>query len=370
MNILITGANGFVGKNLSSTLKNLGYNLYLYDRNNTKEELLKWTSDCNFVVHLAGVNRPKDSTEFYEGNVGFTETLCNYLRKQNNKSPILVSSSIQAELDNDYGRSKRAGEEIILNHARLNESKVFIYRFSNLYGKWSQPNYNSVIATWCHNISRSKEISISDRSISINFMYIDDVVKEIISCIKGKPNVVNLNYCTVSTNDTVTLGEIADLLYSFKQSRENYFYPDLSTRFSKNLYSTYLSYLPEDKFSYPLKMNVDKRGSFTEVLKSVNHGQISINVSKPGITKGQHWHHSKNEKFLVVYGKGLIQFRNVFNDKIIEYYVDGDNLQVVDIPTGYTHNIINLSLNQDMVTLMWANELFDKNNPDTFYLEV
>lgn len=370
MKILITGADGFVGRNLQVTLNHLGYELFLYDRNNTKEELNDWTKECDFVVHLAGVNRPTNVEEFYDGNAGFTETLCKYLASHHNKAPILVSSSIQAELDNDYGKSKREGEEILIHHGQENNSPIYIYRFSNLFGKWCRPNYNSVIATWCHLVARNEEITINNPETVINFMYIDDVVNEIINCINGHPTLISKPYCTVSQQVSVSLGEVSKLLFSFKESRKNCFYPDLSTDFSKKLYSTYLTYLPEDQFSYLLKMNQDHRGSFTEFLKDSVNGQVSINVSKPGITKGQHWHHTKNEKFLVVSGEGMIQFRHIFSDHIIEYRVSGEKLEVVDIPPGYTHNIINLSSDKDLVTVMWANELFDPEKPDTHYLEV
>lgn len=381
MKILVTGAKGFVGKNLVSTLKNIRDGkdktrtltvdeIYEYDLSNTKEDLKELTKDCDFVVHLAGVNRPTKPEEFYEGNAGFTETLCNYLKENNNHSSILISSSIHADKDNDYGKSKKEGEELLLQFGKENNNPVYIYRFANLFGKWCRPNYNSVTATWCYNIANGLEIQINDPSVVLPLCYIDDVVDEILNCIEGNANKVQENYYGVKTIHEVSLGELSTLLYSFKESRNNRETPHMREgSFEKKLYSTYLSYLPEDQFSYELKMNVDYRGSFTEFLKTEEYGQVSINISKPGITKGQHWHHSKNEKFLVVSGEGVIQFRKIGDDKVIEYKVSGAKLEVVDIPTGYTHNIINTGT-VDMVTVMWANEKFDPNKPDTYFEEV
>ncbi len=369
MKILVTGSNGFVGKNLITTLHSQGYEVLSFDRENELSELEVLTRNCDFVVHLAGVNRPVNVEEFYEGNKGLSETLVAALVANNNKAPILVSSSIQAELDNDYGKSKLGGENVLREHALANDSKVYVYRFSNLFGKWSQPNYNTVIATWCHNITRDIPLVVNDPSVQLNLMYIDDVVEEMINAIRGNGTLVQEDLYTVSTNYDVTLGTIYDLLHKFVGSRKNNFVADMSPGFETKLYSTYLSFLPEDKFSYPLKMNVDDRGSFTEFIKSNDRGQVSINISKPGITKGQHWHHSKNEKFLVVSGQGVIQFRDIFSEEIIEYHVNGENLEVVDIPTGYTHNIINTGTH-DMVTVMWVNEPFNPDKPDTFYEEV
>lgn len=369
MKILVTGSNGFVGKNLITTLNSQGYEVLTFDKQNQIEDLVDLTKSCDFVVHLAGVNRPENVDEFYEGNKDLSIALTSALRLNGNKAPILVSSSIQAELDNDYGKSKLAGENVLREHAINNDSKIYVYRFSNLFGKWSQPNYNTVIATWCYNISREIPLIVNDRSVELNLMYIDDVVQEMLNAIKGNPCHVSSDLYTVSENYDVTLGTIYDLLHKFKESRITNFIPNMSKGFESKLYSTYLSFLPKDSFSYPLKMNVDQRGSFTEFIKSNDRGQVSINISKPGITKGQHWHHSKNEKFLVVSGKGFIQFRDIFCEEIIEYHVDGDDLQVVDIPTGYTHNIINTG-STDMVTVMWVNEPFDPNKPDTFFEEV
>lgn len=380
MNILITGARGFIGKNLIAELHNIkegkakGYNLnpeftiFEYDIDTDPSLLDGYCKDADFVFHLAGVNRPKDQSEFMEGNFGFTSLLLDTLKKHGNNCPVMLSSSIQAELDNPYGVSKKAGENLLLEYGRETGSDVLIYRFPNVFGKWCRPNYNSAVATFCHNVAHDLPIQVNDRSVKLTLVYIDDVVKELIAALEGNPNKSG-EFCKVPVEHQITLGEIVELIYSFKDSRENLLVSDLSDPFTKKLYSTYLSYLPEDQFSYSLKMNVDERGSFTEFLKSNDRGQVSVNISKPGITKGQHWHHTKNEKFLVVSGKGVIRFRKIDEVKVHEYYVSGEKLEVVDIPVGYTHNIENLG-DTDMVTVMWVNEIFDPEHPDTFFLPV
>src|SRR5699024_1819216 len=369
MKILVTGSEGFVGKNLVSELKNRGYNdLYLYDKNTPFEKLEKWTKDSDFIFHLAGVNRPENEKEFMKGNADLTSRLTELLEKNKNNAPIMISSSIQAEKDNLYGKSKKTGEDYILKYGERNNVPVYVYRFSNLYGKWSKPNYNTVIATFCHNIAHGLPIQVYDPTVEITFQYIDDVINELINSLKGNGTKTGKFY-DVPAKDTRTLGEVAQLINGFKESRKTLEVPNMSDSFTKNLYSTYLSFLPEDDFSYKLKMNQDNRGSFTEFLRSPDRGQVSVNVSKPGITKGQHWHHSKNEKFLVVKGNGMIRFRKVGEDKVIEYPVSGEELEVVDIPTGYTHSIVNTG-EEEMVTVMWVNEPFDPDNADTYYLEV
>ena len=369
MKILITGAKGFIGKNLIAELKNRKYtDIFEYDRDTDPALLDEYCRKADFVFHLAGVNRPKEQSEFMEGNFGFTSALLNALKKYKNNCPVMISSSIQAELDNPYGKSKKAGEELLFDYSKETGAKVLIYRFPNVFGKWCRPNYNSAVATFCYNIAHDLPISVNDPSVVMNLVYIDDVVSELISALECKENRSG-DYCEVPLVHTITLGEIVELIYSFKKSREERSVPDMSDAFTKKLYSTYLSYLPEDQFSYELKMNVDNRGSFTEFIKTPDRGQVSVNISKPGITKGNHWHHTKNEKFLVVSGKGVIRFRKIDSDEVLEYFVSGDKMEVVDIPTGYTHNIENLG-DTDMVTIMWANESFDPEKPDTYYLEV
>ena len=381
MKILVTGANGFVGKNLVSTLKNIKdgkdktksidiEDIYTYALDSTIDDLKKYTSDCDFVFHLAGVNRPKDASEFYEGNASFTETLCSLLKEYDNHCPILISSSIQASKDNDYGKSKKEGEDYLLNHGETMNLKVYIYRLANLFGKWCRPNYNSVVATWCYNVAHDLDIQINDESVELPLCYIDDVINEFLNALEGHPTISKEGIYQVYPIHFIKLGELAKIIKSFKESRKTLQIPNMQAdSLEKKLYSTYLSYLPKDQFSYPLKMNIDQRGSFTEFLKTNEFGQVSVNISKPGITKGQHWHHSKNEKFLVVSGQGLIQFRDIYSDEIIEYHVSGDKLEVIDIPTGYTHNIINIG-KTDMVTIMWANEAFNPEHPDTYFEEV
>ncbi|MBL4932599.1 capsular polysaccharide biosynthesis protein CapF [Clostridium paridis] len=369
MKILVTGANGFVGKNLISELINRGYkDIYKFDIDTDKALLDEYAKNCEFVFHLAGVNRPKDEKEFMEGNFGFTSELLNLLREYNNKSPILITSSIQAERDNPYGNSKRAGEELLFNYSRELGAKALVYRLPNLFGKWSRPNYNTVVATYCNNVARGLDIQINNPDAELTLCYIDDVVDEFIRALEGTPTMQE-KYCVVPIFYNIRLGELADKIKGFKESRKNLSVADMSDLLSKKLYSTYLSFLPTDDFSYDLKMNCDNRGSFTEFIRTSERGQVSVNVSKPGITKGNHWHHTKNEKFLVVSGEGLIRFRKIDSEDIIEYRVSGEKLQVVDIPTGYTHSIVNVGEN-DMVTIMWANEAFNPEKPDTYFLEV
>lgn len=382
MKILVTGAKGFVGKNLIATLNNIrtgkdksfglseDITIYEYDIDSNPALLDAYCTDCDFVFNLAGVNRPKDQKEFMEGNFGFASTLLDTLKKHSNNCPIMISSSIQAELDNPYGQSKKAGEDLIFSYGEETGASVYVYRFPNVFGKWCRPNYNSAVATFCNNIANDLPIQVNDPSVTMHLVYIDDVVAELILALKGQAHKDEKGYCHVPVIHEVKLGEIVELLYSFKKSREDRSVPDMTAGgFSKKLYATYLSYLPTDKFSYPLKMNVDERGSFTEILRTADRGQFSVNISKPGITKGNHWHHTKNEKFVVVSGKGLIQFRKIDGDEVIDYHVSGDEIQVVDIPTGYTHNIINEG-DTDLITFMWCNECFDPEHPDTYFLEV
>lgn len=371
MKVLVTGAKGFIGKNLIAELDRMeGVEVCPFDIDTPTEMLEIYGADCDFVFNLAGVNRPQNVEEFMEGNFGFATTLVETLKKYGNTCPIMNASSIQAALDNPYGQSKKAGEDMLLAYGKEVGANIYVYRFPNVFGKWCRPNYNSAVATFCNNIANDLPIQVNDRNTLLHLVYIDDVVAELLAAMKGQPHVDEQGYCYVPTVHDVTLGEIVDLLYSFKESRKNLMIPDMTEdSFSKKLYSTYLSYLPKDGFSYPLKMNVDARGSFTEVVKSADRGQVSINISKPGITKGNHWHHTKNEKFLVVSGKGVIRFRKIGEEEIIEYHVSGEKLEVVDIPTGYTHSIVNEG-DTDMVTLMWCNECFNPDKPDTMYVPV
>lgn len=382
MKILVTGAEGFVGRNLVETLKTIrdgkdrtrgldtDIEIYEYDINTEPSLLDAYTKDCDFVFHLAGVNRPKDEKEFMEGNFGFTSMLLDLLKKHNNKAPIMISSSTQAALDNPYGKSKKAGEELIFRYGIDNGVRVYVYRFPNLFGKWCRPNYNSAVATFCYNIAHDMPITVNDPNHPMTLVYIDDVIDELINALRGQENKDGV-YCKVPVEHNIKLGEIADMLYSFKKSREDLSIPNMTKgSFSKKLYSTFLSYYEPTAFSYKLKMNCDDRGSFTEILRSADAGQFSVNISKPGITKGQHWHHTKNEKFVVVHGRGLIQMRKLGTNEIISYEVSGEEITVVDMIPGYTHNIINLSQTEDLVTFMWANECFNSEKPDTFYEEV
>ena len=371
MKVLVTGAKGFIGKNLIAQLERRDdVKIYAYDVDTPEELLKEWCKDCDFVFNLAGVNRPETENEFMEGNFGFATTLVESLKECRNTCPIMNSSSIQAVLDNPYGRSKKAGEDMMLAYGKESGASVYIYRFPNVFGKWCKPNYNSAVATFCHNIAHDLPIQVNDKGTLLHLVYIDDVVTELLGALDGNPHMDQSGYCFVPHVHDVTLGEIVELLYGFKASRENRYIPDMTEgSFSKKLYATYLSYLPADKFSYPLVMHEDARGSFTEIIKSVDRGQVSVNISKPGITKGDHWHHTKNEKFVVVSGKGLIRFRKHGTEEIIEYPVSSDKLEVVDIPTGYTHSIVNVG-DTDLVTLMWCNECFDPSNTDTIYEKV
>ncbi len=367
--ILVTGANGFVGKNLILELKNRGYGeIFAYDVDSTMEQLDMFCASCGFVFHLAGVNRPKEEAEFMEGNFGFTSTLLNTLKKHGNQAPVLITSSIQAALDNPYGRSKKAGEDLLFQYGAHTGVKVFVYRLPNVFGKWCRPNYNSVVATFCHNIARGLPITIHDPNVDMQLVYIDDVVDALIRAMEGDACMEG-DYCCVPVVHGAKLGEIAARIEGFYESRKTLRVPDLSDDFTRKLYATYLSYLPEDAFSYGLTTHKDQRGSFAEVLKMQGFGQVSVNISKPHIVKGNHWHHTKNEKFLVVSGHGVIRFRKPGGTEVLEYAVSADRLMVVDIPVGYTHNIENLG-DCDMVTLMWASEEFDPEKADTYYLEV
>ncbi len=399
MRILITGAKGFVGKNLTEALKNIMdgkdktrpnlkiEEIFLYDIDSSEDELETACRKADFVFNLAGVNRPKNTDEFMKGNFGFASKLLDTLKKYNNKCPVMLSSSIQATLigrygESDYGKSKLAGEELFFNYGDETGSKVLVYRFPNLFGKWCKPNYNSAVATFCNNTANDLPITVNDSNTELELLYIDDLVTEMLDALENKEhccefdglNTVptdNGRYCTCPVTHKATLGEIVDLLEKFKKQPETLLMPEIpDNSFAKKLYSTYLSYLPKGKASFPLKMNVDDRGSFTELLKTEKCGQISVNISKPGITKGQHWHNSKWEFFIVVSGHGLIEQRKIGSDEVLRFYVSGEKIEAVHMLPGYTHNIINLSDTENLVTVMWANESFDPNHPDTFYEEV
>jgi len=399
MNILVTGAKGFVGKNLVENLKCVrdGKNttrpelkideIYEYDVESDKEQLFYYCERADFVFNLAGVNRPKDDGEFMKGNFGFASELLEALKRYKNTCPVMLSSSVQATLarrfqTSEYGKSKLAGEELFFDYSRETGAKVLVYRFPNLFGKWCRPNYNSVVATFCYNTANDLPLTINDRNTVLELLYIDDLVEGLLDALEGKAQYCEYEgveakgekdgrYAYIPVTHKVTLGEIADTLEKFKTQPESLIMPEIPDgSFAKKLYSTYLSYLPKEKASFPLKMNVDNRGSFTELLKTASCGQFSVNISKPGITKGEHWHNTKWEFFIVVSGKALIQERKIGTDEILEFYVSGEKIEAVHMLPGYTHNIINLSDTEDLITLMWANESFDKNRPDTFFEKV
>lgn len=382
MKILVTGAKGFVGRNFVSQLHNIqsgkarNYGMegkeltvFEYDVNSDASELDVYCCQADFVFNLAGVNRPKEPSEFMKGNFGFASTLLDTLKKYGNTCPVMLSSSTQAAQDNPYGESKRAGEQLMFDYSKETGAKVLVYRFPNVFGKWCRPNYNSAVATFCHNIAHDLPIQVNDPDVVMNLVYVDDVVDELIAALNGREHRKG-GYCEVPVVHTITLGSIAVLIKSFRRMSENLDVPDLSDAFTKKLYSTYLSYLPVEKFRYPLKMNVDERGSFTEIIRTADRGQFSVNISKPGITKGQHWHRTKNEKFVVVSGHGLIQLRKIGCEEIIEFEVSGDRIEAVEMIPGYTHNIINLSETEDLVTVMWCNECFNPERPDTYFEKV
>ncbi len=399
MKILVTGAKGFVGRNLVAQLNNIKDGkakfygavvvdeVFEYDIDSTPDELDRYCREADFVFNLAGVNRPQNPEEFMQGNFGFASTLLDTLRKHNNTCPVMLSSSIQATLagrfgTSEYGKSKKAGEELFFDYAATTGARVLVYRFPNLFGKWCRPNYNSAVATFCNNIANDLPITVNDRSTELELLYIDDLVDEMIAAMRGEEHHCEFEgvdtiltpegrYCAVPVTHKITLGEIVDLLDEFHAQPQSLTIPEIPEgSFAKKLYSTYLSYLPKEKVAFPLKMNIDARGSFTELLRTHNNGQVSINISKPGITKGQHWHNTKWEFFMVVAGHGLIQQRRIDSDEVLNFEVSGDNIQAVHMLPGYTHNIINLSDTDDLVTVMWCNECFDPNRPDTYFLPV
>ncbi len=399
MNILVTGAKGFVGRNLTESLKALRdgkdrtrpdlkiEEIYEYDLDSAPETLDEYCGKADFVFHLAGVNRPKDNAEFMAGNFGFSSTLLETLKAKGNSCPVMLSSSIQATLigrygQSDYGKSKLAGEELFFAYGKETGAKVYVYRFPNLFGKWCRPNYNSAVATFCNNIANDLPITVNDPATELELLYIDDLVQEMLDVLEGKAHRCTYDgltpvenedgpYCYVPKTHKVTLGEVVALLETFKKQPETLVMPEIpADSFARKLYSTYLSYLPKEKAAFPLKTNVDDRGSFTELLKTEKCGQFSVNISKPGITKGQHWHHSKWEFFIVVSGHGLIQERKIGSDEVLEFEVSGEKIEAVHMLPGYTHNIINLSETEDLVTVMWANEIFEPERPDTYFEKV
>ena len=371
MNILITGARGFMGKNLRSALTGRygdAHRLMLLDMPHTEEELLAAAAEADFVFHLAGVNRPTDPADFQKGNADFTRQLLTLLKERGNRPPVLLSSSIQAALENPYGQSKLSAEQAVADYGRETGSAVYLYRLPNVFGKWSRPNYNSAVATFCHNVARGLPITVNDPSVTLRLVYIDDVVEEFLRAMEGQPHREG-EWCTVQPVHEVNLGHMAELIQSFPALRDSLTAPDQSDPLVKKLYATYLSFLPPEDFSRPTVTHADQRGSFTELLHMGSRGQVSLNVSKPHITKGDHWHQTKHEKFIVLQGEGVIRFRKVGDSTVIAYKVSGENLTVVDIPTGYTHSIENTG-DTDMLTLMWANEVFDPAHPDTLRLPV
>lgn len=366
MTILITGSEGFVGKNLRTMLQQRqDIRLLCFDLHNDPAELDSLLEQADFVFHLAGVNRPQNPEDFTSGNTGLTEQICSYLAGQKTRVPLAITSSTQAGLDNVYGISKRGAEDAVFAYGKETGAPVYVFRLPNVFGKWCRPNYNSAVATFCHNIAHGLPIQVNDPNVVMKLVYIDDVVQTLCNLLEGK-ELQDGTFHQVEPVHTITLGEIVELITSFRDSREQRSIPNMADPLTKKLYATYLSYLPSDQFSYPLKMNVDARGSFTEFIKTSDRGQVSVNISKPGITKGNHWHHTKNEKFLVVSGKGVIRFRRVGSREVLEYPVCGEKLEVVDIPTGYTHNISNTG-ETDLVTVMWCNELYDPKHPDTIF---
>jgi UDP-2-acetamido-2,6-beta-L-arabino-hexul-4-ose reductase len=369
MKILVTGSEGFIAKNLIVTLKSRHYDDILeFNHRSSDADLADYCRRADFIFHLAGVNRPEDPDEFIEGNIELTRKLIGHLNTAQNRCPIVFSSTIQAEMDNPYGKSKKAAETLLLAHHEETSASVIIYRLPNVFGKWSRPNYNNVITTFSYNISRNIEIKINETNPTLQLVYIDDVIDEFVNDIdvtKRKRSMIN----SINIVYSKKLFEIADLIHSFKENRLDRFVPCMKDDFIRKLYATYLSYLPENEFSYPLKANQDERGSFSEFIKTMGHGQVSVNLTKPGITKGNHWHQTRNEKFLVVSGEAIIRFRHVLSKEVIAYHVSGSKLEVVDIPPGYTHNIENVG-STDLVTIMWANEPFDPNHPDTIALLV
>lgn len=366
MQLLVTGSEGFLGKNLLAQLKNEGFNdIKTHNSSNTDKELESSVKSADFIFHLAGVNRTQNTDDFYKGNGTLTKEIVAILEKNNLKTPILLSSSIQAGLENDYGKSKKEAETTVFEYSNNTGTKVHVYRLKNLFGKWSKPNYNSVVATFCYNLSRNIPLQVNDPSAELDLCYVDDVIASFLSSLKDDSKREG-KYSIVKTSYQITLGKLSEKLQDFHDNRETLVMPSLKEQFDRDLYATYLSYLPENEFSYFLKKNTDDRGWLSEFIKSKDNGQIFISTTKPGITRGNHWHNTKVEKFLVIRGSGRLQFRNVNNDEIIEYFVDGEKPEVVDIPAGYTHNISNVGTNE-MITLFWASEIFDQKKPDTYY---